>query len=469
MPALLVALVCAGALAALGDLRAATWQAMALLLAWGLLAVAMHALDLRRLAVGPAVWRRLDPDPRSPPPRAPWRLDVRRLSPWAVLAGALLVRAVLLASPATLSDDVYRYIWEGWLTLHGGNPYLSPPAGDFGALDHPVRALVNHPEVSTIYPPVVMWLFAGLAAVSPQPMLFKAVMGLADAGTAAILAATLRARGHSTAPAWLYAVLPLGAVESAGSGHMEPLGVLCLVLALWAWSAGRGGLRWAALGALVKLLPGALLPVLWRGPRGWRARPWLLLAVLALGLVTALPFAQAGPSLVTGFSAYAQRWSFNASGFALLSWLLPIEPGGVRLFAVGCGALVSLLAWWHLRDPARVALWIGGAFVLLSPTVHPWYLLWVWVPALVCGVRSWTVLALLAPLSYAALASYDPNTSTWEEPAWPVWAQYLPLAAALTAESLWHLIRPGPWQAQLLPASLERFPPTPRSPSASPT
>ena len=31
-------------------------------------------------------------------------------------------------------------------------------------------------------------------------------------------------------------------------------------------------------------------------------------------------------------------------------------------------------------------------FVLLSPTVHPWYLVWVWLPALLCGVRSWTVL-----------------------------------------------------------------------------
>ncbi|NOY24414.1 MAG: hypothetical protein GXP62_00940, partial [Oligoflexia bacterium] len=164
---------------------------------------------------------------------------------------------------------------------------------------------------------------------------------------------------------------------------------------------------------------------------------------LAVG--SAWPFRAAGPDLLRGLSTYTEHWSFNASGFAILSWLLPLDSSAVRAVAIGIGVLVSLAAWWRLRDPARVALWIGGAFVLLSPTVHPWYLLWVWVPALVCGVRSWTVLVVLAPLSYAALASYDPLTSTWEEPAWPVWAQYLPLAAAALTESLWHLIRPGPW------------------------
>jgi len=443
MPALIVALCGAIGLVALGDLRAHAWAAMVLLLLWGLLAGLFHLWDLRRSTVRAAPW-----------------LDVRRLRPVQAGVAALAVRLVLLASPPGLSDDVYRYLWEGWLSLHGGNPYATPPAGEFGALDHPVRLLVNHPEVSSIYPPVAMWLFAALASVAMKPVLFKAVMGLADAGVAAVLADTLRARGRSTAGAWLYAVLPLAAVESAGSGHMEPLGVLGLALALRAWSRGRSGLGWAALGATFKLLPAALVPTL------WRRQPWLLLPALALAVGATLPFLDAGPTLLRGLSTYAERWSFNASGFALLSWSLGrwLAPDAVRAIAVGLGVLVSLWAWWRPRDPARVALWVGGAFVLLSPTVHPWYLLWVWVPALVCGVRAWTLLVVLAPLSYAALASYDPSTSTWTEPAWPVWAQYLPLLGALTAEWLGHAIRPGPWAPSHSPRA-----PASGSSSASPT
>lgn len=465
MPALLVALACAGALVALGDLRARPAEAIALLVAWGLLVLAMHLLDLRRHALGhlgALAHRSPEHEPLTRPGPPPWRLDVRRLSPLTVLLAALAVRLPLLASPPTLSDDVYRYAWEGWLTLHGGNPYLTPPAVDPGAMDHPVRLLVNHPEVSTIYPPVALWLFAALAALSPTALVFKAAMGVADALTAAALAGALRARGRSTAGAWLYALMPLGAVEAAGSGHLEAAAVCCLALSLWAWSAGRAGLGFAVAGALLKLLPGVLVPSL------WRRRPWLLLLGLGVGLVAALPFREAGPHLLRGLGTYVEHWSFNASGFRALGWLLgPVleDPRQVRLVALLLGALAVLRSWWTLRDPARVALWVGGAFVLLSPTVHPWYLLWVWVPSLLLGVRSWTVLALLAPLSYAALQSYDPATGTWQEPAWPVWAQYLPLLLAALMESLWHQLRPGPWSPSPLPS-----PPSPApSRSASPT
>ena len=443
MPALIVAVCCALGLVALGDLRTHTWAALALMVVWGALAGLFHLWDLRRATVRGSPW-----------------LDVRCLSPWQVGGAALLVRLVMLASPPGLSDDLYRYLWEGWLTLHGGNPYLTAPHGDFGALDHPIRLLVNHPEVSSIYPPVVMWLFAAMAGIAVKPMMVKATMGLADAAIAAVLADTLAARGRSTAGAWLYAVLPLPVVESAGSGHMESLGVLCLALAVRAWSRGHSGLGWAALGGTVKLLPAVLVPTL------FKRRPWLLLPAAGLALVASWPFRAGGLSLLRGLDTYAQHWSFNASGFALLSWILGrlLSPDAIRLVAFGLGALVTALAWVRLRDPARVALWVGGAFVLLSPTVHPWYLLWAWVPALVCGVRSWSLLVVLAPLSYAALASYDPSTSHWTEPAWPAWAEYLPFLAALATEWLWHAIRPGPWAPALSPRTRASA-----SASASPT
>jgi hypothetical protein len=105
---------------------------------------------------------------------------------------------------------------------------------------------------------------------------------------------------------------------------------------------------------------------------------------------------------------------------------------------------VVLVAIRRHRDPAVVALWAGGAFVLLSPTVHPWYVLWAWVPALICGVRAWTVLATLVPVSYAALASLDSATGQWVEPWWPVWAQFLPFLLVLGWEWGLRWMLPGP-------------------------
>ena len=139
---------------------------------------------------------------------------------------------------------------------------------------------------------------------------------------------------------------------------------------------------------------------------------------------------------------YAQHWSFNGVLFPAFEWLFGAR---ARWVAFGVGALIVLRSIRVNEDLARIALWAGGAFVLLSPTVHPWYVLWAWVPSLLCGVRSWTLLATLVPLSYAVLLSYDPGTSSWEEPWWPPVFSTLPFLVALVWESVQHATQPGPW------------------------
>tara|TARA_B100000900_G_scaffold123974_1_gene104594 strand:- start:151 stop:723 length:573 start_codon:yes stop_codon:yes gene_type:complete len=167
-----------------------------------------------------------------------------------------------------------------------------------------------------------------------------------------------------------------------------------------------------------------------------------MVVAMLVGLGTLWPFLDAGPALWAGMQTYVQHWSFNGLLFGLIE-----SAAGVyaRPVAVGIGALVVLRAVRLYPDLGRIALWSGGAFVLLSPTVHPWYVLWAWVPALLCGVRAWTLLATLVPLSYAALASYDISASAWEEPWWPPLFSTLPFLMALTWEFAQHATQPGPW------------------------
>lgn len=419
MPALVWSLVCALLLVSLGDLREEVRAAIPLLLAWGIGVVVL-------------------PKPQGGAAR--------------VGVAALIIRAVLLASPVSLSDDLYRYLWEGEAVLLGGNPYLHPPGWEGWPAD-PIRAQVGHPTIPTIYPPVAMALFTLVSALLYDPLGMKLAFGLCDALLAWALASTLAGRGRSTAPAWLYALHPLGAVESAGSGHLDSLALLCLVLAIRGWDRGRRGLGgaggvWAAtLGAGVKLFPALLLPTLLRapGPRGRR----LLALGLGLGLLLLLsaPFWDAGETMFFALGNYTRRWSFNGSIFPILekvSWMTMNDDLPARRLAMGLGAMVTVLAAWRRRDPAEVALWAGGAFVLLSPTVHPWYVAWAWVPALLCGVRSWTVLATLVPLAYAVLSTLDLERDAWVEPTWTRPAIYLPFFLCLVAERAWRALTPGP-------------------------
>jgi hypothetical protein len=405
MWAVLLSLISAAALLALGNLRVAAPAAVSVMIVWG---TAVCIL----------------PSPRS---------GLKKL----VLA-ASLVRVVFLCAEPTLSDDVYRYIWEGFVSIQGGNPYLHPPAApvwdSLGLVD--IRMRVNHPEISAVYPPLTLWIFGILASISAVPLVIQAAMGLADVGVAWMLGRILQRRGRSLAPAWLYALHPLGAVESAGSGHVEAVGVLCLLLAIDAWDRRESGAGWATAGALVKFLPAALLP------RLWRKRPWLLALGALVAVVTALPFADAGRALFRGLGSYASQWQFNGLVHSIVALALG---DWARWFCLLIGIAVVARAIRIHWLPERIALWAGGAFVILSPTVHPWYLLWAWVPALLCGVRSWTLFATMMPLSYLVFLTYDPVTRAWEEQWWLPMLTTLPFLVALSWESLRHGTLPGPW------------------------
>ena len=438
MGAFLWAMLCAVGFVTLGDPGVQVAPAVGLLVLWGAGAALLPS-----------------------PPGGPGR----------VFAAALAVRAVLWTGPLWLSTDLYRYLWEGRAVLLGGDPYLYAPAWEGWPVDA-IRARVNHPEVSSIYPPGAMALYAGIAAIWYHPQMVRAVFGLADAALAGLLAATLQGRRRSPRGAWIYALHPLGAVEAAGSGHLDALALLLGVAAIGAWDrrrkgeGGEGGVGWATLGMGVKLLPGVLLPTLLRGAPD-RVR-WGALAVSLglLGLLTA-PYLEAGPHLLRGLGTYAARWSFNGSLHPVLEaglGGLGADPALARpLGVLLAGSVVGLLAW-RRRDPAEVALWAGAAFVLLSPTVHPWYVAWAWVPALLCGVRAWTALATLTPLAYVVLATLDPSTGIWQERPWTAPTIYLPFFLLLATEWAARQILPGPWAATPAAGGSSSRSPTPPAP-----
>jgi hypothetical protein len=167
-----------------------------------------------------------------------------------------------------------------------------------------------------------------------------------------------------------------------------------------------------------------------------RERPMRAVGWAALVCACWLPMLR-----LDGLRTYATTWAYNGSVFPLVERFAGAATRPTLQF-VGI-AVVGAVAL-RTRDRGRLALWASGALVILSPVVHPWYALWPLAAALWNGMRAWTLLAALLPLSYVVLATYDPVTSTWQEPIWTRWAIYLPFYAALVAESLARALRPGP-------------------------
>ncbi len=308
----------------------------------------------------------------------------------AVLAAALGCRVLLLGAPPLLSDDVYRYVWEGRIQLHGGNPYAfadRPAAERWTALRDDVWRGVNWKEYAAIYPPLWQLAARAVVRVHDSVMAMKAFLVACEVACWAVLGLALARRGLPRERLLLAALHPLALCEIAGSGHNESFGLLGLGAALLALDAGRSGAAasLAALAFQAKLLPG-LIAAGWA--RRLRARDVLLASALA-GLLV-LPYASAGPDLLRSLQAYGREWRFNETGFALLA-LLPVGrvwPGRIALALLA--ALACALAWKR-AEPAEAGLALVGAWLLVMPSVLPWYALWL-LPFLV----------LLAPHERAA-------------------------------------------------------------------
>ena len=351
-----------------------------------------------------------------------------------VIAVAAAARLALLASPPSLSDDLYRYVWEGRVAAHGLDPYrLAPQAATLAPLrDGAVFPRINHPELATLYPPLAIAGFALVAAISPTVLAMKLWVVLHDLALCLLLVGWLKRRGADPVEAIAYAWCPLVLVEFAGSGHSDPTAMVWLVAALMTYRE-RPLLSAAALtiAALTKLVPLLALPFLLRA---WPARARVLaLGLLAAGLGAYLWLARGADS---GLAAYARSWRHNELAFHYLeAWLAD----GIRarwaaavLVALAAGLLLLRGATPEAggRLTTRVAL-------LLSPVVHPWYLGWTMALEPLTPSAPWVLLSLTCVLSYGVFAPPAEGAGFHPPLAWR-WIEYgAPLA--LGAVLVWVL------------------------------
>jgi len=142
-------------------------------------------------------------------------------------------------------DDIWRYLWEGYVQTQGFSPYdLAPDAAVLEPLRQGWWSMINHKDVSAIYPPLTQLGFWLISLLSSSVHLFKLGFVAADLGICALLS---RRFGHGAT--LLYAWNPLVIYCFAGGAHYDSWFLLPLVVA-WLWQNPprspflKGGWRW---------------------------------------------------------------------------------------------------------------------------------------------------------------------------------------------------------------------------------
>jgi len=319
---------------------------------------------------------------------------------WLVLGIAIALRLPLLVQPPFLSSDVFRYVWDGKVQGAGINPYRYVPADPALAS---LREEAIYPHVNratyarTIYPPAAELLFGLVARLSPTVIAMKGMMLVFElVGMLAILR-LLTLCALPSARLLIYAWNPLAAWAFAGNGHVDALAIGLIGLALLAAAGRRPAATGALLGGaiLVKFLPAAIAPALWRR---W---DWRLPAACA-GVIVALYLVYIGVGRdVLGFlPGYAAEEGIDrGNGFWLLAGigkLLPVGGLAATIYeALAAAALLALAARIALvqgvdADPrAEIVRLCGNAAILAAETTialsphYAWYYAWLALPCCV--------------------------------------------------------------------------------------
>ncbi len=349
-----------------------------------------------------------------------------------LLTTSLLLRLLFMVQSPSLSEDLYRYFWDGSLVSRGESPYLLAPQqmvpGPGPQTE--VYTRMAHRDRRSVYPPVAqMWFGLGWKLWGPNPVGWKLMLLMAEAALF-----WFYLRGFQTPPERLalWALHPLPILEFYSSAHIDVVALALLVGGLYCVTRGRparaGGLLAAA--TLVKLIPVFTLP-LSMSCLGRRKGARLAIAFAAGTALLTVPFfwllgpgLESASALIDSLLGFNRDWRFNSLPFFLLKRARRLA--GI-VASLTLGALCLLMTRGQDggdgEDLKTRLYFLVALFLALSHTVHPWYVAWLLIFHPLLGTRYWAGLYLSAAVmvSYMAYGLNPPG-----ERLWLLWMEWLP-------------------------------------------
>lgn len=354
-----------------------------------------------------------------------------------LLIAAVLFRLLALVNLPTLSDDIYRFIWDGRLLAHGYNPFqylpseiLSTRIAAQAGLTEALFQKLNSPHYYTVYPPLLQGWFAvsaTLGGVSELATAFwlRLPIFLGEGGTFWLLYRLLKLMNQDQNTAQrsvlVYALNPLVNVELVGNVHYEGLTICFLLAALYFYKKQKDlpSATFLGLAAGVKLLPLIFLPALLEKGHWRKNLTSAVGATVTFGVPFLFFFDRAiVENISTSLDLYFRRFEFNASLYYLLreigTLILGYNPIAIigPFLALVALSLVLFFSWSRRLKLTLPERWLFAltAYLLCATTVHPWYV----VPLIALSVLTrfgfpiiWSVMLPLTYVSYGGGGSHE--------------------------------------------------------------
>lgn len=364
----------------------------------------------------------------------------------------LMGRVILFFALPTLSDDFYRFIWDGNLLANGINPFEKLPdtylsAGNqIPGLTNDLYKKLNSPAYFTIYPPFdqfIFWLSIKIGGTSwlANANIIRTTLLLADVGSFFLLRKLLSEKEMSPHLANWFWLNPLVILEFTGNVHFEGIVIFLLLAGLWLIAKpARSGLAFG-LAIATKLLPLIYLPALLFRYKLKKGAVITATAVL-VAAITFIPFSDSSliSGLRSGMGLYFQKFEFNASVYYIVRWFGYLKSGYNMIGTIG--PVLSFIALFSIFEVALHGRWRNweiektflyslSLYLLLATTVHPWYILPLIVLGLLSGYYFPIVWSLMIFVTY-----FGYTKDGFSLPMYWVFAEYVVVIAFFISEMM---------------------------------
>ncbi|MEX2597595.1 MAG: glycosyltransferase 87 family protein [Salibacteraceae bacterium] len=330
-----------------------------------------------------------------------------------------------------LSDDIYRFIWDGSLILDGVNPYWLTPTEYFTEhLDQPFESLypkLNSAGYFSVYPIIIQTISAFGALAGNDfylaALIIKLPLLLAEIGTIWLLPKVLMGFKISPKYSILYILNPLIIVDVLANAHFEALMIFFMLACLYSFQNNRFKLSGIALSLAVatKLIPLLFFPFLFKAvPPKFRIGYTLSFLVSTIVLFGPVLHPENLEHFFKSLLLYSNHFEFNASIYYLFRTIGFWITGYNEIALIGpllalLTILIVIILWWKqkresISSALNSMLWALTFYLLLATTVHPWYISTLILLAVFSRIQFPIVWSLVIFLSYNAYQEETPST-----------------------------------------------------------
>jgi len=348
-----------------------------------------------------------------------------------LLISGILFRFCLIFSIPALSDDFYRFVWDGRIQQLGFNPFDFTPAQIIKQHADPllnkIFPYLNSPDYYSVYPQVCQSIFKIAATIGGDSLnntvsALKSAIFISELGTIFILNKLLSAKGNSKSLQLIYILNPLVIIELSGNIHFEAFMIFFMLLAVLLldkqkYISAAGAL---SLAIQAKLIPLIFVPLLFK-KIGQRKTIYFALFCVVFTIIMSLILLNSPERILHFWESlrlYYGKFEFNGSIYSLFrkisQWFIAYNPIAL-LSKIMMMLAISGIFWIYLKklELLNGMFWLLTIYLVFAAVVHPWYLTPLIALSAFVKYRFALIWSVMVPLSYYTYSQNPYSENYW--------------------------------------------------------